>query len=209
MKDFTTEASRNGSTSMSSKRVIPPTASFVCRVLKTRWPVMAARIAMSAVSTSRISPTITTFGSCRKMWRKPRANVKSISGFTSICKTPGSLIFNRFLDRDNAARDRVDGAEEAIKRCRFSAPGRAGEQDDSIGLGQEMANHRLLLLAEIETLKTELLSAAGEQTQTDRFAVHRRNGRDADIDFLIVRVQIHPAILGQTPLGDVHVRHHF
>jgi hypothetical protein len=36
-------------------------------VLKTRWPVMAARIAMSAVSTSRISPTITTFGSCRKM----------------------------------------------------------------------------------------------------------------------------------------------
>ena len=91
MKDFTTEASRNGSTSMSSKRVIPPTASFVCRVLKTRWPVMAARIAMSAVSTSRISPTITTFGSCRKMWRKPRANVKSISGFTSICRMPGSL----------------------------------------------------------------------------------------------------------------------
>ena len=29
MNDFTTEASRNGSTSISSKRVIPPTASFV------------------------------------------------------------------------------------------------------------------------------------------------------------------------------------
>ena len=36
VKAFTTEASRNGSTSMSSKRVMPPTASFVCSVLKTR-----------------------------------------------------------------------------------------------------------------------------------------------------------------------------
>jgi hypothetical protein len=34
---------------------------------------------------------MTTFGSCRKMCRRPSANVKSISGFTSICKTPGNL----------------------------------------------------------------------------------------------------------------------
>ena len=72
-----------------------------------------------------------------------------------------------------------------------------------------MADHRLLFLAEIEALKTELLSSAGEQTQTDGLAVHRRDGRNADIDFLIGRVQVHPAILRQTPLRDVHVRHHF
>ena len=52
---------------------------------------MAARMAISAVSKSRISPTITTFGSCRKMCRKPVAKVRPISGFTSICETPGSL----------------------------------------------------------------------------------------------------------------------
>ena len=103
INDFTTDASRNGSTSMSSNRVIPPTASFVCSVLKTRWPVIAARMEISAVSTSRISPTITTFGSCRRMWRRPLANVKSISGFTSICETPGNPIFHRFFNCDDAA----------------------------------------------------------------------------------------------------------
>ena len=82
--------SRNGSMPMSSRRVMPPTASFVCSVEKTRCPVSAARMAMSAVSPSRISPTMMTFGSCRKMCRRPLAKLNPISGFTSICDTPGS-----------------------------------------------------------------------------------------------------------------------
>src|SRR4029453_6585515 len=56
MNDFTNEASGNGSTSMSSRRVIPPTGSFVCSVLKTRWPVTAARIRDVSFSISRIAP---------------------------------------------------------------------------------------------------------------------------------------------------------
>ena len=55
--------SKNGSIPMSSNRVMPPTASFVCKVENTRCPVNAARMAMSAVSPSRISPTMMTFGS--------------------------------------------------------------------------------------------------------------------------------------------------
>ena len=71
-----------------------------------------------------------------------------------------------------------------------------------------MANDFLLFLAEIEPLKIELLLASAEQTQTDRFAVDSRNGRNAHIDVLITRLQIHAPILRQSAFGDVHVRHH-
>ena len=50
-----------------------PGASLVCSVENTRWPVSAAWMAISAVSWSRISPTMITSGSCRTMsggrWR--------------------------------------------------------------------------------------------------------------------------------------------
>src|SRR6266516_1643602 len=72
-----------------------------------------------------------------------------------------------------------------------------------------MANDLLLPLAEIETIKPELLLAAAEQPQTDRFAVNSGNGRNAHIDVLITRLQIHAPILRQPAFGDVHVRHYF
>ena len=46
---------------MSSRRMGVVMASLVCRVDRTRWPVMAARMPISAVSWSRISPI-------RTMW---------------------------------------------------------------------------------------------------------------------------------------------
>ena len=73
---------------MSTSRVTAPAASLVCRVLKTRWPVSAARMAISAVSLSRISPTMITSGSWRRMWRRPTANVSPISGRTWIWLIP-------------------------------------------------------------------------------------------------------------------------
>ena len=69
------DATRNGSTPMSTSRVTAPTASLVCSVVSTRWPVREACSASSAVSWSRVSPTSTMSGSCRSTLRKPRANV--------------------------------------------------------------------------------------------------------------------------------------
>ena len=82
------DATRNGSMPMSTRRVTAPDASFVCSVLKTRWPVRAARIAISAVSLSRTSPTMITSGSWRRMCRRPTANVRPISGRTWIWLIP-------------------------------------------------------------------------------------------------------------------------
>ena len=57
-------------------------ASFVWMVLTTRWPVMEACMAMSAVSLSRISPTMMTSGSWRKNARIALAKVSPIFGCT-------------------------------------------------------------------------------------------------------------------------------
>jgi hypothetical protein len=55
-----------GSMSISERRVTVEGASFVWRVETRRWPVSAASTAISAVSSSRISPTRMTSGSMRR-----------------------------------------------------------------------------------------------------------------------------------------------
>jgi hypothetical protein len=52
-------------------------ASFVCKVENTRWPVSAAWIAFSAVSRSRISPTMMMSGSRRRIVRSVLPKVGS------------------------------------------------------------------------------------------------------------------------------------
>jgi len=55
---------------------IAPAALLVCTVDRTGLPVEANSKATLAVSRSRISPTMTTSGSCRKMARKVAAKVR-------------------------------------------------------------------------------------------------------------------------------------
>jgi hypothetical protein len=50
-----------------------------------RCPVRATCTATSAVSRSRISPTMTMFGLCRRNKRKARAKVSPIEGLTCTC----------------------------------------------------------------------------------------------------------------------------
>ncbi|BCQ63089.1 hypothetical protein PBOI14_48390 [Pseudomonas sp. Boi14] len=73
---------------MSTRRVTAPMALLVCRVESTRCPVREACTAISAVSRSRISPTITTSGSWRRMARKPRAKVMSTLALTWVWPIP-------------------------------------------------------------------------------------------------------------------------
>ena len=75
---------------MSRRRVTPPAALFVCRVEKTRCPVRALRMVISAVSGSRTSPTIMMSGSWRSIDRSPWAKEKPILGWTWSCVMPVS-----------------------------------------------------------------------------------------------------------------------
>ena len=75
---------RKFSIPISMRRLREEVESLVCSVESTRWPVSAERRAMSAVSESRISPTMIMSGSCLKMERKPAAKVSPTLVFTCI-----------------------------------------------------------------------------------------------------------------------------
>ncbi len=63
-------------------------ALLVWTVEKTRWPVMAARMAISAVSPSRISPTAMISGSWRSTARRTLAKVRPVFSFICTWQTP-------------------------------------------------------------------------------------------------------------------------
>ncbi len=64
---------------MLRRRETVPGASFVWSVESTRWPVSAALTAISAVSKSRISPTMMMSGSCRRKLRRAAAKLRPMS----------------------------------------------------------------------------------------------------------------------------------
>ena len=86
------DAIRKGWMPMSTSRVSAATASLVCSVVSTRWPVIEAWRASSAVSESRTSPTSTTSGSCRRMDRSPLLKDRPARSFVCTCVMPGSWI---------------------------------------------------------------------------------------------------------------------
>ncbi len=75
---------------MSISRATAPTAVLVCSVDSTKCPVIADSTAICAVSRSRISPTMITSGSWRRIARRPRAKVSSVRGFTCVWPTPST-----------------------------------------------------------------------------------------------------------------------
>ena len=118
---------------MSSRRVTAPAASLVCRVENTRWPVSAAWTAISAVSWSRISPTMMMSGSWRTIVRRPRENVRPIALPDLHLVDARQLVLDRVLDRDDLLLDVVDLAgarRRAWSSCR--EPVGPGDQEDPV-----------------------------------------------------------------------------
>ncbi len=68
-----------------------PGASLVCRVESTRWPVRAALTPISAVSKSRISPTMMMSGSCRRKVRRAAAKLRPMSSCICTWLMPAKL----------------------------------------------------------------------------------------------------------------------
>ena len=204
MTASTEEATRNGSMPMSISRVKALGASLVCSVLNTKWPVSAARMAISAVSRSRISPTMITFGSWRRIWRRPMAKVRPISGPHRDLVDALEFVFDRLLDRDDALVDRVDRAQERVERGGFARAGRAGDQEDAVRLDDDLADGLLFQRREAELVQAQEDLAARQQAQRDALAIDRRHGGDADVDFLALDADVDAAVLRQALLGDVH-----
>jgi hypothetical protein len=93
-------ATRKGSTPMSMQpRQRARAASLVCSVLNTRCPVSEAWTAVSAVSLSRISPTMTTSGSWRRIDRSPPRSQPDLGVHLDLVDA-GDVVLDRVLDGD-------------------------------------------------------------------------------------------------------------
>jgi hypothetical protein len=117
---------------MSTRRVTAFGASLVCSVESTRWPVSDACTAICAVSWSRISPTSTTSGSCRRIERSADAKVRPAFSFVCTCTmfspsrySTGSSTVTMFTP------SLLHHAERRVERRRLARARGAGDEDDA------------------------------------------------------------------------------
>ena len=89
---ITDDATLKGATPMLASRVSVDGASLVWSVDRSRWPVCAAFTEISAVSRSRISPTMMMSGSCRRNARSAVANVSPAFSLMLTWLMPGTWI---------------------------------------------------------------------------------------------------------------------
>src|SRR5260370_1880300 len=92
---------------MSTKRVTALAASLVWSVESTRCPVSDAWTAICAVSRSRISPTSTTLGSCRRIptscWWARSATARQSEEHTSELQSHLNLVCRLLLEKKKKA----------------------------------------------------------------------------------------------------------
>ena len=206
----TAEATTKGSTPISVSRVIALGASFVCSVERTKWPVSAARIEISAVSRSRISPTITTSGSLRKTRAKRLREVEVDLRVDLQLVDAGQPVLDGVLDRDHVDLRTRDVRERRIERRRLAGAGRAGDEQErrsagsagarapsasgTTGRSRSASAHRVTCRAGAGS-HPRLRPRGGSQTRMSIWRPLLRAQRDA-------------AVLRAAVLGDVELRQH-
>ena len=75
-------------------------------------------------------------------------------------------------------------------------------------LDDDFADHRLVLRRETELVEAQENFPAREQAERNAFAINRRHGRNADVNFLALDADVDAAVLRQAFFGDVHAAHH-
>ena len=113
----------------------------------------AASIAIRAVSASRISPTMITSGSARRIERRPLANVEAGAAVDAHLLDAVELVLDRILDRDDVLGDVVDLAQRRVQRRRLARAGRAGDEDRAVGLAEGLLEAGPLVAAHAELVE--------------------------------------------------------
>ena len=193
---------------MSMSRVTAPTAVLVCSVDITRCPVRLACTAISAVSRSRISPTMTTSGSWRE--NRPQAPRESHVGLgvdLGLADT-GQVVLDGILDRED-----VDGARRQLRPGRpyrvVVLPEPVGPVTRKMPCGRctttRMRGRSAADMPRLGSVQSSRLFV--EQPQHDPFAVARRHGRHPYVHLPAADAKPDPPILGNAFFGDVEFRH--
>ena len=178
----TAEPVRNGSTPISLRRVSAPGASFVCSVERTKWPVSADSIEIFAVSTSRISPTMITSGSERRIVRSAEAKVRPAFGLICTWLMPASRYSTGSSTVMTLISGSVDLAQDAVQRGRLARAGRAGDEQRAGRLAMIALDLAAHLVGEAELGERRRPLRLVEQAHDDQLALDRGQHSDADVE---------------------------
>ena len=135
------------------------------------------------------------------------AKVRPICGFTWIWLMPASWYSTGSSTVRIFTSGWLSAVERGVERGRLAAAGRPGDQQDAVRLHQRVDEALERVVGEAELREVERDAALVEDPQHDALAVHRRHGRDAQVDLLALHAQLDAAVLRQPALGDVEVRH--
>ena len=198
-------AIRYGSMPISRRRLNAEVASLVWRVLSTRWPVREARMAIWAVSRSRISPIRMMSGSWRRIERRAWAKSRPIPGRICIWLMPGSWYSTGILDRLDVLLRALEVVQGAVEGGGLAAAGGAGQQDDAVGELQHPLEPRHHALLETDVHHVDQQRRLVQHPQHQLLPVDLRQGGHADVDDAVVDLELEPPVQRQAPFGDIHV----
>ena len=117
------------------------------------------------------------------------------------------VVFDRVLDGDDVGALGVELADRGVERGRLSGAGRAGDEDDSMRLFDELAQGSERRIRHAEAGEVEPSGLLVEQPQHHALAVSRRQDRDAHVDRASGESQRDAPVLRLAFLGDVQARH--
>jgi hypothetical protein len=140
---------------MSARRATALTASLACTVVSTRWPVMAACAAVTAVSLSRISPTRMTSGSWRSIARSALAKVMPCFVCTCVCVMPGSSYSIGSSTVMMLTLPSASSRSAPYSVVVFPEPVGPGHDDDPVSVREEVAEPLELVLRDVEVVERE------------------------------------------------------
>ena len=121
-----------------NKRRIELGASLVCSVVNTRCPVSDACTAICAVSRSRVSPTRMMSGSDAGSYagrRRSKADFRTDLDLDEAV----DVVFDGVFDGEDFFSRGVQFVERGVKGRCFTRAGGAGDDDDAVGLVDQLA----------------------------------------------------------------------
>ena len=118
------------------------------------------------------------------------------------------VILDRILDRHDVAGVVVEALESGIERGRLSRAGWARDQQDPMGLVEQVVDQLLGARIHPEGAQVEPPGLLVEDAQHHALAVPRGDGRDAHVDRPAGDPEADAAVLRQALLRNVEPRHH-
>ena len=117
------------------------------------------------------------------------------------------LKFHGVLDRHGLSLHGADECQPAIECRGFTATGGTGNKQEPVGPFQQALYSIERVRIETDLIDVQRQALLVQKPQNDVLAVDRGHTGDSDVYFFAFGKDLNAPVLGQSPFGDVHIRH--